>query len=55
MRPRACLGKRLGMSTGRLTIDLNAITENWRALDALSPSTVETAATVKAEGPGTEV
>ncbi|MDF0594636.1 alanine racemase [Psychromarinibacter halotolerans] len=40
------------MSTGRLTIDLNAITENWRALDALSPSTVETAATVKADAYG---
>ncbi|MDF0602722.1 alanine racemase [Psychromarinibacter sp. C21-152] len=40
------------MSTGRLTIDLAAIAENWRALDARSAATVETAATVKADGYG---
>jgi len=40
------------MSTGRLTIDLDAIAANWRALDALSSPTVETAATVKADGYG---
>ncbi len=40
------------MSTGRLVIDLQAIAENWRALDALSSATVETAATVKADAYG---
>ncbi|MDJ0828018.1 MAG: alanine racemase [Rhodobacter sp.] len=40
------------MSTGRLTIDLDAIAANWRALDALSAATVETAATVKADAYG---
>lgn len=40
------------MSTGRLTIDLDAIATNWRALDALSADSVETAATVKADAYG---
>jgi len=40
------------MSTGRLTIDLDAILANWRALDALSAPSVETAATVKADAYG---
>ncbi|WP_172293616.1 alanine racemase [Pseudoruegeria sp. HB172150] len=40
------------MSTGRLTIDLQAIAENWRALDARSAATVETAATIKADAYG---
>ena len=42
------------MSTGILTIDLDAIVANWRALDAMSRS--ETAAVVKADayGLGTE-
>jgi len=40
------------MSTGRLTIDLDAIAANWRALDALSATTVETAATIKADAYG---
>lgn len=40
------------MSTGRLTIDLEALANNWRALDALSSSTVETGATIKANGYG---
>lgn len=40
------------MSTGRLTIDLDAIAANWRALDALSAATVETGATIKADGYG---
>ena len=40
------------MSTGRLTVDLDAITANWRALDAMSSATVETAATVKANAYG---
>ncbi len=40
------------MSTGTLTIDLDAIAANWRALDALSADRVETAATVKADAYG---
>ena len=47
-----CTGKTAGMSTGRLTIDLSAIAENWRALDARSAATVETAATIKADAYG---
>lgn len=35
-----------------LTIDLNAITANWRALDALSASDIETGAVVKANAYG---
>ncbi len=38
------------MSTGHLTIDLAALAENWRALDA--KTRVETAAVVKADGYG---
>ncbi len=38
------------MSTGHLTIDLDAIATNWRNLDKLS--SVETAAVVKADGYG---
>ncbi|MDK3016240.1 alanine racemase [Pseudodonghicola flavimaris] len=38
------------MSTGHLTIDLSALAENWRALDAMTD--VETAAVVKANGYG---
>jgi len=40
------------MSTGKLTIDLEALAANWRALDAKSAATVETGATVKADGYG---
>ena len=40
------------MATATLTIDLNALAENWRALDAASNSGVETAAVVKANGYG---
>lgn len=40
------------MSTGTLTIDLDAIAANWRALDRLSADNVETAAVVKADGYG---
>ncbi|MEM9523038.1 MAG: alanine racemase [Pseudomonadota bacterium] len=40
------------MGTGTLTIDLNAIVDNWRALDAMSPPRVATAAVVKADGYG---
>ncbi len=38
------------MSSGTLTVDLDAIAANWRALDALSRA--ETAAVVKADGYG---
>ena len=38
------------MSTGKLTIDLDALIANWRALDAMTR--VETAAVVKADGYG---
>ena len=38
------------MSTGHLTIDLTAVADNWRALDAMTE--VETAAVVKANGYG---
>lgn len=40
------------MATGTLTIDLDAIAANWRALDRISGSAVETAAVVKADGYG---
>ena len=40
------------MSDATLTIDLNAIISNWRALDGLSASTVETSAVVKANAYG---
>ena len=40
------------MTAATLTIDLNAIVANWRALDALSSPDVETAAVVKADGYG---
>lgn len=40
------------MSTGRLTIDLDAIAANWRALDAMSDGGVQTAAVVKADAYG---
>jgi alanine racemase len=36
------------MTTATLTIDLDALTANWRALDAASGSGVETAAVIKA-------
>jgi alanine racemase len=38
------------MGTARLTIDLNAVVDNWRALDAMT--NCETAAVVKANGYG---
>jgi alanine racemase len=40
------------VGTGTLSIDLDAIGRNWRALDRLSGATVETAAVVKADGYG---
>ncbi|MCV6824666.1 MULTISPECIES: alanine racemase [Halocynthiibacter] len=40
------------MSTGKLKIDLAALVANWRALDAQTGPTVETAAVVKANGYG---
>ena len=42
--------KRRGMSTGHITIDLDAIIANWRALDKMT--SVETAAVIKADGYG---
>ena len=38
------------MATATLTIDLTALTNNWRALDAMTDC--ETAAVVKADGYG---
>ena len=40
------------MSNGTLTINLNAIKENWQTLDSISKNTVETAAVVKANAYG---
>lgn len=40
------------MSTGRLTIDLDALAANWRALDAMTSHGVQTAAVVKANAYG---
>ncbi|MDA0222883.1 MAG: alanine racemase [Proteobacteria bacterium] len=40
------------MATGTLTIDLDALLSNWKALDALSSGAVETAAVVKANAYG---
>jgi alanine racemase len=40
------------MARARLTVDLDAIVANWRALDALSAPAVETAAVVKADAYG---
>lgn len=40
------------MASGILNIDLDAITANWRALDAMTPAHVQTAVMVKADGYG---
>ncbi|OSP54274.1 alanine racemase [Pseudoruegeria sp. SK021] len=40
------------MGTAHLTIDLSALSANWRALDACSGHSTETAAVVKADGYG---
>ncbi|WP_136635018.1 alanine racemase [Pseudooceanicola onchidii] len=40
------------MSTARLTVDLDALVSNWRALDSMTPATTETAAVVKANSYG---
>lgn len=40
------------MATGTLSIDLDAVAANWRALDALSGPDVQTGAVVKADGYG---
>jgi len=40
------------MASGVLDIDLDAITANWRALDAMTPVQVQTAVMVKADGCG---
>ncbi len=50
MTSRAILSKRTAMSTASLTIDLNAIVANWRALAKLAE--VETGAVVKADSYG---
>ena len=40
------------MATGILTVDLDALAQNWRALNAFSAPSVETGAVVKANGYG---
>lgn len=40
------------MASGILDIDLDAITANWRSLDAMTPAHVQTAVMVKADGYG---
>ncbi len=40
------------MSTARLTVDLDALVANWRALDAASSSNTETGAVIKANAYG---
>lgn len=44
--------RRQAIARARLTVDLDAIAANWRALDALSAPGVETAAVVKADAYG---
>ena len=44
--------KKRSMSAPTLTIDLNALAANWRALDRATPSGVQTAAVVKADAYG---
>lgn len=48
--PRRCALRKDGMGTGRLTIDLDAVVANWRALDGMTGC--KTAACVKADGYG---
>lgn len=43
------------MASGTLTIDLDALAANWRALDRLTPSGVQTAAVLKADAYGTGI
>ena len=53
LRPGAGAAARSpAIARARLTIDLDAIAANWRALDALSGPAVETAAVVKADAYG---
>lgn len=53
MRPSRKAAPRIAaIARARLTIDLDAIAANWRALDSLSASGVETAAVVKADAYG---
>ncbi|MEM9778797.1 MAG: alanine racemase, partial [Pseudomonadota bacterium] len=40
------------MAAPRLTIDLDAVASNWRAMDALSGPEVQTGAVVKADAYG---
>jgi alanine racemase len=46
------LSKDTAMATATLTIDLDAIAANWRALDALSSAETQTAAVLKADAYG---
>lgn len=43
------------MASGTLTIDLDALAANWRALDRMTPSGVQTAAVLKADAYGTGI
>ena len=52
LTPEPRQSKPLRMSTAHLTIDLDAIVTNWRALDRASASGVQTAAVVKADAYG---
>jgi len=49
--PKPWLGG-TAMASGTLTVDLDAVVANWRALDAISATGVETAAVVKADAYG---
>ncbi|MEM8802585.1 MAG: alanine racemase, partial [Pseudomonadota bacterium] len=43
------------MGASHLSIDLNAVSANWHALDAVSASAVETGAVIKANAYGLDV
>ncbi len=43
------------MASGTLTIDLDALAANWRALDRMTPSGVQTSAVLKADAYGTGI
>ena len=42
----------MGHQDSRLTVDLGAVTANWRYMDSLSTAATTTAAVVKADGYG---
>jgi len=50
--PAASFPAAFGRADSLITIDLDAITHNWRALDKLAGAATETAAVVKADGYG---